>query len=134
MTPIEKVAEIYEMFGKQDIEGVVGQFHENIQFDVTPNDSTHRKIEIFKPRQGKQQAAGFFTHMGENYDFKKFDVVNLMGGNNQVSALIDLEMVYKPNGNSIAERQLHLWTFDESLKVVEYEHFCDTGKWEKLTK
>eukprot|EP00834_Sanchytrium_tribonematis_P002363 NODE_71_length_24927_cov_1.205937.p21 type:complete len:126 gc:universal NODE_71_length_24927_cov_1.205937:3031-2654(-) len=122
------------MFAERDVTGMVSHMHEIIKWDDSLPDSPKRKIEVYKPRFGKAECAEFFTMLAENFDFHRFEVKNLMEGGNQVAALIDSEMTHKPTGNKIVDFQLHLFTYDDNMKLLSFEHYNDSAKWDILTR
>ena len=57
-----------------------------------------------------------------------FRVLSLMAGGNQVVAEVVIEADVPSTGGHYRDEELHLWTFDDSGKVVRLRHYTDTAK------
>jgi hypothetical protein len=53
--------------------------------------------------------------------------LDLLTSERQVSAQIVIEATL-PNGATLRDEEMHLWTFDEAGKVSAFRHYSDTGK------
>ncbi len=54
-------------------------------------------------------------------------MLDVIGDGRQVVAEVRAEFSM-PNGGRFADEEIHLWTFDESGRVVRLRHYLDTAK------
>ena len=84
------------------------------------------------PGQGTRTAAlllgqsDFFAIVG-TWTLHEFTVLDVIGDGRQVVAEVRAEFSL-PNGGRFVDEELHLWTFDESGRVVRFRHYRDTAK------
>lgn len=50
----------------------------------------------------------------------------LTDGDMHVAVVVDVEAVVHPSGEVITDREIHLWTFDDTGRVSALRHFLDT--------
>jgi uncharacterized protein len=78
-------------------------------------------------RTGRDGVAEFFASL-EPLEFPRFEPHSYLANGHQVAAIISLEIRVKATRHTIAEDELHLWTFDDAGMVAGYQHFVDTAK------
>ena len=54
-------------------------------------------------------------------------MLDVIGAGRQVVAEVRAEFSM-PNGGRWSDEEMHLWTFDESGRVVRFRHYLDTAK------
>jgi hypothetical protein len=59
-------------------------------------------------------------------DFRTFQPLSLLANDNQVAAVIGVEVVVRNTGRTIRDTEVHLWTFDNTGQVVALRHWLDT--------
>ena len=59
---------------------------------------------------------------------KDFQVLAMMAGGNQVAVEVVIEAEVPSSGGHFRDEELHLWTFDDSGKVIRMRHYTDTAK------
>ena len=77
-------------------------------------------------RSGPAEVADFFAIVG-TWTLHEFAVLDVIGNGRQVVAEVRAEFSL-PNGGRFADEEIHLWTFDESGRVVRLRHYLDTAK------
>jgi uncharacterized protein len=118
----ETVQAIYEAFGRGDISVVLDRLSDDIGWD--PGLVDHG-IPWLKPRRGKAEVAEFFESL-QALDFRTFQPLSLLANDNQVAAVIGVEIVVRNTGHTIRDTEVHLWTFDKAGQAVELRHWLDT--------
>jgi ketosteroid isomerase-like protein len=51
-----------------------------------------------------------------------------MADDNQVAAEVVIEVEIPVTGGHYRDEEMHLWTFDETGKVIRLRHYIDTAK------
>ncbi len=77
-------------------------------------------------RTGPAEVGDFFTVVGTR-TLHDFTVLDVIGDGRQVLAVVRAESTL-PNGGRFADEELHLWTFDESGRVIRLRHHLDTAE------
>jgi ketosteroid isomerase-like protein len=93
----------------------------------TVNSAQKAGVPWMAPRQGREGDLEFFKILGE-FQFKNFQVLLLMAGDNQVAAEIVVEADVPRTGGHFREEEIHLWTCDSVGQVIRFRHYLDTAK------
>jgi ketosteroid isomerase-like protein len=121
------VAEIYAAFGRGDIPAILDALAEDVAWEHWPAPAANQApVPWLLPRTGKAGAQEFFQVVS-SWTISDFQVLDLMVGERQVSAQIVIE-ARLPNGATLHDEEMHLWTFDETGKVSRFRHYVDTAK------
>ena len=83
-------------------------------------------IPTMARRRGPAEVADFFALVG-TWTLHDFTVLDVIGNGRQVVAEVRAEFTL-PDGGRFADEELHLWTFDESGRVVRLRHYLDMAK------
>ena len=103
MSNLSTVQAIYQAFGQGDIPTILGHLAEDVAWEQwADNRAQSAGIAHLAPRTGPAGAAEFFGIIGA-FEFKDFQVLSLMEGDNQVAAETVIEAVL-PNGNVLQRR------------------------------
>ncbi|HMR68168.1 MAG TPA: nuclear transport factor 2 family protein, partial [Anaerolineae bacterium] len=122
------VSAIYEAFGKGDVPTILSHLSEEVAWESWADNWAQKAgVPWMAPRQGRQGTLEFFKIIGE-FQFKDFQVLSLMAGDNQVAAEVVSEANVPSTGSHFREEEMHLWTFDSSGQVVRFRHYLDTAK------
>jgi uncharacterized protein len=122
MSHVQVVQAIYEAFGKGDIPAILERLHPEVEWE---HDMVPHGIPWIVPRRGRAEVAQFFQSLAA-LDFHVFEVVSLLEGAGQVAGIIRLEATYRPTGKSVKDLEAHLFTLDQSGRVLRFRHFVDT--------
>jgi ketosteroid isomerase-like protein len=122
------VAALYEAFGRGDANFILDRLADDVLFDAdwTDNHAQRAGVAHLMPRRGPAQVADFFALIAA-WRVDHFQVLDLMGSNNQVVAEISAGFTL-PDGARFRDDELHLWTFDAGGKVTRFRHYVDTAK------
>ncbi len=125
---VEIVKRIYEAFGKGDIPTIIGFLADDVAWEQWA-DNTAQKAGVpwLQARNGKDGAVEFFKVVGE-LNIKDFEVLSIMGNENQVAAEFIIEADVPSTGGYYRDEEMHLWTFNEQGKVTRLRHYTDTAK------
>jgi len=125
---IETVKSIYDAFGKGDVPGILEHLSENVLWEPWEENYAQKAgVPWLLERKGKDGVREFFRIIG-GFVFREFRVLSVMGGGNKVAAECLFDADIPTTGGHIKEDEIHLWTFDDHGKVIEYRHYCDTAK------
>ena len=121
------VTELYDAFGRGDVPAVLARLADDVAWeDWRDNWAQRAGIPTMARRTGPAEVAGFFAVNG-TWTLHEFAVLDVIGDGRQVVAEVRAEFTL-PNGGRWADEELHLWTFDESGRVVRFRHYLDTAK------
>lgn len=125
---VATVNSIYEAFGKGDISAIINYLDDNVQWEQwADNSSQNAGVPWMKARKGKQGAFEFFNIVGE-LKVKDFQILSIMGNENQVAVEFVFETDVPSTGSHFRDEELHLWTFNEHGRVIRLRHYTDTAK------
>jgi ketosteroid isomerase-like protein len=119
---VESVQALYGAFGRGDIESILDQLADDVQWD---QDAPAHGIRIYEPGVGKEHVKRFFEAVAEDIEFQRFEPTNFLTGGDQVAVTINIEATVKPTGKSFDALEIHLWTFDENGKISRLAHIID---------
>lgn len=121
--PIEIVSGIYAAFGRNDIPAILDRMHPDIEWEYgieAPD------VPWLTQRRGVDGVRGFFEALAA-VDFKRFEVKRIVGDDDLVVGMVDVEFVHRKTGRKVIEiDEVHLWTFDAGGKAIRFCHRCDT--------
>jgi ketosteroid isomerase-like protein len=124
MSTIETVQGIYEAFGKGDVGAIVERVADDVEWEYGAVDNG---VPWLTPGRGRDHVVRFFQTVGAELDFKAFQVVELVGNQRLVAAVVALECVVRRTGNTLREAaEVHLWHFDDRGRVIKFRHAADT--------
>lgn len=125
---LSTVIEIYEAFGKGDVPTFIGHMADDVQWEQwADNTAQLAGVPWLQPRQGPSGVLAFFQAIAA-MTIKDFRVLSLMAGGNQVAAEFVIEADVPSTGGHYRDEEIHLWTFNESGKVIRLRHYTDTAK------
>jgi ketosteroid isomerase-like protein len=127
MDDIVTVQEIYEAFGRGDIPAILERMTEDVEWEATRSSAQDEGVPWLLRRSGRDGVAEFFACL-DAFEFRRFDPHSLLTGPGQVAAVVDLELVVKASGHTLADQEIHLWTFDDAGQVAAFRHVVDTAK------
>jgi ketosteroid isomerase-like protein len=123
MTNVEKVWDIYKAFGEGDIPRILSYLAPSVEWEYGPNSTT---VPWLQPRRGAAEVTGFFESLGA-MDFHRFVPKRVVGSDDLVISLVDVEATVKATGRRFVEEdETHIWYFDHTGKVIRFRHRVDT--------
>lgn len=121
------VSKIYEAFGKGDIPAIIDLLADDVRWEEwAGNRAQQAGVPWLQARHGKAGALEFFQVMAE-LKVTDFRVLSLMSGTDQVAAEIEIEFE-TPDGQRVRDQEIHLWTLNDTAKVIRMRHYVDTAK------
>ena len=120
----ERIALIYEAFGRGDIESIVSHFSDEIEWEYSGADTP---VPWLKPRSGIESTIGFFAAVNESVEFSKFEPKVILDGPDVVVALLDVAFTVKATGRNVDERdEIHVFRFNTEGKITGFRHGVDS--------
>lgn len=120
--------EIYEAFGRGDIEFVLSRIADDVEWDVFRDTEPREGIPWLVPRRDPAGVAAFFGEVGGGFEIHDFQVRSIVGDDRVAAAEIFIDATVRATGKRFADEELHHWTFGEDGKVVRMRHYTDTRK------
>ncbi len=121
------VTELYDAFGRGDVPAFLALLADDVAWeDWRDNWAQRSGIPTMTRRTGPAEVAAFLTIVG-TWTLHDFSVLDVIGDGRQVVAEVRVEFTL-PNGGRFADEEVHLWTFDESGRVIRLRHYLDTAK------
>jgi ketosteroid isomerase-like protein len=129
MSNIQTVQAIYEAFGRGDVPFIIDQVDADVRWDAwdPPGPAHTGAVPYLVPRSGPAGVAEFFGSLAV-VDITAFAPTNLLEGDDQVAAVVEIAFEVKATGARAKDVEVHLWTFGPDGKVVEFRHVVDTAK------
>ena len=129
MSNLPTVQAIYEAFGKQDMPALLSHMDEAVQWEAwADNHAQKAGVPWLAAKQGTQGVMEFFQTLGSLTVLKDLQILSLMEGGNQVAVEFVIEYDVPSTGGHVRDEEIHLWTFNDSGKVVRLRHYTDTAK------
>jgi ketosteroid isomerase-like protein len=123
----QTVSEMYEAFGRGDVDAILAKQSEDVTWDVTEEPWTPHEAGVpwLAPRRGRAEVGEFFQIAGA-WTYRRFEILDLLASETQVAAIVRM-VADLPNGGHIDEVLVHLWTFGEDGRVVALRRMLDTA-------
>ena len=123
MSNLETVKAIYEAFGRGDIPFILSCLDENVAWEKwDSNEAQKAGVPYMREHNSPQGVMEFFGETAK-LGITTFEVVSIMEGGNKIAVEFNLEA--ERFGK---EEEMHLWTFNESGKIIGFRHYLDTAK------
>jgi uncharacterized protein len=123
MEPTAVVQDIYAAFARGDVEAILGHLSDDVAWE--PGMAEHG-VPWLRPGHGRDAVRQFFRTVAEHLDFRVFEPAVVLTGDGHVAVVIDHEVAVRSTGAVIRDREIHLWTFDDTGRVTALRHFLDT--------
>ena len=123
MSNLDKVQDIYKAFGEGDIPRILSYLSPSVEWEYGVNVTS---VPWLQPRRGPEEVGKFFESLAA-VEFHRFTVKHIVGSDDPIIALVDLEGTVKATGQRVVEDdETHIWYFDSSGKVIRFRHRVDT--------
>jgi ketosteroid isomerase-like protein len=115
---------IYESFGAGDVEAILDQLTEDVDWAA---DAASDAAPWWGRRKGKDQVPGFFQALGENTEVTKFEPVGFAANDHEVMVFLRFAFEIKATGRSGSMNIHHYWHLRDG-KVDYYRGSEDTAQ------
>jgi ketosteroid isomerase-like protein len=122
------VAEMYEAFGRGDVEAILARLADDVEWDVFADPASREGIPWLLPRRDPAGVGAFFAVAGGDMEIHDFQVRMIFGDDRTAAAEIVIDATIRATGQRFADEELHVWQFDDAGKVVRFRHYADTHK------
>lgn len=116
-TSIDKVLELFELFGKGDLPAILAMCSDDVDWLHGGNPGA---IPFAKPFHGKEGVAGFFTAIGQSIQVTNLVPSNFRVEGNEVHHDFHVEATVISTGKSYAADVEYIWTFDQAGKICRH--------------
>jgi quercetin dioxygenase-like cupin family protein/ketosteroid isomerase-like protein len=116
------VATIYEAFGRGDIETILDQLADDIEWESGVRDTG---LDYLRERHGKQEVAGFFSALMANLVLTHFEPLALCAADDYVTVPVRHAGSIVGGGEVPMTTEAHVWRFGADGKVVSFKHVFD---------
>jgi len=123
MTGAQTVQQVYELFGKGDIPGILAKLAPDVEWEYG---EASTDVPWLQPRGGREAVAGFFQSLLA-IEFHSFVPRTILESGRTVVALVDLDATVKATGARVVELdEVHIWHFGDDGLVRRFRHRADT--------
>jgi ketosteroid isomerase-like protein len=116
---VQILRDAYDAFARQDVEGVMAAFHQDIEWD-TPD-----SIPFGGSYHGHDGVGSFFTQLPEYFEELRVEPQEFIDAGETIVVLIRLSG--KGAGGSIDSKSLHLWRMRDG-KAATFREYPDTAR------
>jgi ketosteroid isomerase-like protein len=118
------VQSLYAAFGRGDVPFILELVRDDVDWEFA---APAYDVPWHQSGRGREAVLAFFQTIAQELEFKRFEVLSLMGDGQWVVALCALECVVKKNGATIVERcEPHVWRLDEHGRIAGMRHAADS--------
>ena len=125
MSHEQTVNDVYAAFQRGDVAAIVARVADDVDWRNDRVES--RECPWNGNFSGKAKLPGFFNALGEQLDFKVFDVKAMIASGAHVAVQLRIESNLKKNGRPLKNDVMHLWSFNDRGQINRYRHFNDTA-------
>ncbi|MFO1070102.1 MAG: nuclear transport factor 2 family protein [Geminicoccaceae bacterium] len=119
---VATVQAMYAAFATGDVAGILEHLDPDVEWEHSWGG---RSLKWYRPRRGRDSVPGFFADLAD-FEFRRFEPVAFLEGDDMVAVPIRLELFVKATGKTIRDLEVHLWTFGKDGKVTQMRHLVDT--------
>ncbi len=121
------VGGIYEAFGRGDIAFILDQIADDCAWESwLDNHGQNAGIPPMQPRRGREGVAEFFAYVA-TMQIADFQVLDMLSSDHQVVVEVKISIAM-PDGSTLTDEELHLYSLDDEGKVSRMRHYVDTAK------
>ena len=121
------VGGIYEAFGRGDIDFILDQIADDCAWESwLDNHGQNAGVPPMKPRHGRTGVADFFDYVA-TMQIQDFQVLDMLASDRQVVVEVQITIAM-PDGGSVTDEELHLYSLDAEGKINRMRHYVDTAK------
>lgn len=126
--PLAVVGAVYEAFGRGDMASVLDALADDVDWssDIDPNVDRHDTVPIRRHGVGKAAAIDYFTAIGRDVEFHRFEPEVLASSGHDVFARISVDLTIRPTGKRIEFLEIHNFSVRHGL-IVRFRSYFDTA-------
>ncbi|MFD1314277.1 nuclear transport factor 2 family protein [Namhaeicola litoreus] len=123
---IKIIDSLYKAFSTGDMPTVLGQMHPDIEW----NEAESNSLADGNPYIGSNAILeGVFARLGDNHEYFGLQDIKIHGmDDNKILATLRYDAKGKATGKAYNAQAAHLWTLDDSGKIIAFQQFVDTKK------
>lgn len=118
----EIVKQAYENFRSGNIQALLGQFSDDIQWQLADIEN----VPFAGQRSGREQVGQFFSLLAEDQDVLQFDPQEFIAEGDRVVALGQYRWRVKSTGREYGGDWAHVFTIRDG-KIVGFHEYMDTA-------
>jgi len=123
MPQTDVVRTLYDAFVRGDVATILEHLAADVEWEYGVSSTS---VPWLQPRHGRDAVPGFFEALGSNVDLHRFEVNELLQGDNVVVALVNIEFTVRATGRRVVEEdEAHVWRFADG-RVTRFRHRADT--------
>jgi uncharacterized protein len=130
MSNIETMRQVYAAFGRGDVPAILDHFADDVRWEHWPTGNAAQDADVpyMRARSGREDAAGFFQDIQDDFEMNGFDPHTFLEGDGQVAVVIEVDLTVRSTGQRVQDEEIHLIEFDSEGKVSGFRHLLDTAK------
>ena len=121
-TNIQSVQRLYEAYGRGDIDGVLAELADDVDWAA---EAASRSLPWYGPFRGKDEVPRFFKEIASNIDISEFDLVSFTANDTDVVAIVHWTYTVRTTGKSASMYMQHWWRLADG-KIVFFRGSEDT--------
>jgi ketosteroid isomerase-like protein len=126
-TNLAVVGGIYEAFGRGDVAFILDQIADDCAWESwLDNHGQKAGIVPMQPRHGRAGVADFFAYVA-TMQITDFQVLDMLASDRQVAVEVQISIAL-PDGGSVTDEEVHLYSLDADGRVSRMRHYVDTAK------
>jgi ketosteroid isomerase-like protein len=125
LTPTEVIGNVYEAFGRGDLDGLLSYVHPEVEWCQTEAGATHPVLERGRGT-GHDAVRNYFAAVGQHMAITKFAPRVIAADGDTVVSVIDVEFADPAVGKTVAFSEAHVFTVRDG-KIVHYFPILDTA-------
>jgi ketosteroid isomerase-like protein len=122
---ITKIQELYAAFGRGDVPTLLANVTDDVDWG-SDSPAGAKSVPWYGVRKGREGVGEFFTVLGGNVEFPKFEPSQFAAVDDQVYVHIDYEYRFPKNGKGFKSSSVHQFTLRDG-KVSKFRAYEDTA-------
>jgi uncharacterized protein len=128
MSHIPTIQALYAAFARGDGPAFLEKMSDDVRWEHWErNFAQEQGLPYLQAGRGKAGVGAFLASLAA-IELKSMDVHDLMESKRQVAVTFTIEFGVKATGKTLRDEEMHLWTLDDSGRVVALRHYIDTAK------
>jgi ketosteroid isomerase-like protein len=120
---------MYAAFGAGDLEPTLRLVTQDVDWGagLDPSVPDAALVPNFGHFEGPAGVVAYFQHVAGTVEFHRFTPLWITTANNEVVALIELELTLKASGRRLALEEVHRFRFNDDGRIDRYRLHVDTA-------